>query len=440
MQNIDTLISSRWTIPVLPANTVLDNHALAIDKGKIVQILPSSQASNLYQAKQTIVLDRHALIPGLVNAHTHAAMTLFRGMADDMSLDHWLQQRIWPAESRWVSESFVADGCLLAFAEMLRSGTTCFADMYYFPDIVARTAKQAHIRACVGLIVLDFPTVWANDAAEYLHKGTALHDQLHHEALASTIFAPHAPYTVSDEPLRKIATLADELEIPIMCHIHETAQEIEDAVQQTGRRPLQRLDDLGLLSPALNAVHMTQLEKAEIARLAEAGAHVIHCPESNMKLASGFCPVAALLESGVNVALGTDGAASNNDLDMFGEMRSAALLAKNVANDASVVPGHTALAMATINGARALGLADDIGSLEAGKAADIVAVDLNEIKTQPVYDPVSQIVYAADSSQVSDVWVGGKRVLKQGELTTLNIDEIIHSANIWRDKIQARQD
>ena len=225
-----------------------------------------------------------------------------------------------------------------------------------------------------------------------------------------------------------------------MCHVHETAQEIKDALNNTGRRPLQRLDDLGLLSPALNAVHMTQLEATEIARLAEVGAHVIHCPESNMKLASGFCPVADLLQAGVNVALGTDGAASNNDLDMIGEMRSAALLAKNIAADASAVPGHTALAMATINGARALGLAEEIGSLEAGKAADIVAVNLNNIKTQPVYDPVSQIVYPADSSQVSDVWVGGKRVLKQGELTTLNIDEIIQSASRWRDKIHTQQE
>jgi 5-methylthioadenosine/S-adenosylhomocysteine deaminase len=362
-------------------------------------------------------------------------MSLFRGMADDMPLNDWLQNKVWPAEARWVNEQFVFDGTLLAAAEMLRSGTTCFADMYYYPDIAAKAAKQAGIRACIGLIVLDFPTVWAADADEYLRKGLALRDELAHETLISTIFAPHAPYTVSDEPLEKIRMFADELDLQIMCHVHETAQEVEAAVQNTGKRPLQRLNELGLVSPALNAVHMTQLTEEEIQLVADTGAHVIHCPESNLKLVSGYCPVHALLQAGVNVALGTDGAASNNDLDLIGEMRSAALLAKSVAADASAVPAYEVLKMATINAARALGLAENLGSLEAGKAADLVAIDLNALKTQPVYDPVSQIVYAADSTQVSDVWVAGKHVLHNGELTTLDTADLIQRAQQWRDKI-----
>lgn len=436
MQSINTLIKPRWLIPVVPANTTYTDYAIAIDNGRIIDILPASKADEQYQASQTVELNQHALIPGLVNTHTHTAMTLFRGMADDMSLQDWLQSRIWPAESQWVNQRFVLDGSLLAIAEMLRSGTTCFADMYFYPDIVAKAAKQAHIRASVGLIVLDFPTVWASDANDYISKGTALHDALTHDTLLTTLFAPHAPYTVSDEPLSKIATLANELDIPVMCHVHETEQEVIDAVDKDGIRPLERLNRLGLLSPALNAVHMTQLNDDEITQIAEHGAHVIHCPESNMKLASGYCPVQQLLAAGANVALGTDGAASNNDLDMIGEMRSAALMAKNVARDATALPAFTALEMATLNGAKALGLADDIGSLEAGKAADIVAIDLSAVKTQPVYDPISQIVYAADSSQVSDVWVGGKQVLNQSRLTTIDLDNVLDQARDWRDKIQ----
>ncbi|MBN1378416.1 MAG: TRZ/ATZ family hydrolase [Gammaproteobacteria bacterium] len=435
MENIDTLIKARWIIPVADGPHHINHQAVAVHNGRILEILPVDAATTHYQAKAVIELPNHALIPGLINAHTHAAMSLFRGMADDMPLNDWLQNKVWPAEARWVNEQFVHDGTALAAAEMIRSGTTCFADMYYYPDIAAKAAKQAGIRACVGLIVLDFPTIWAADANEYLSKGLSLRDELANDALISTIFAPHAPYTVSDEPLKKIRMYADELDLQIMCHVHETADEVAQAVNNHGKRPLQRLNELGLVSPALNAVHMTQLSDEEIQLVADSGAHVIHCPESNLKLASGYCPVHALLQAGANVALGTDGAASNNDLNMIGEMRSAALLAKSVANNAGAVPAYEVLKMATINAAKALGLADNLGSLQAGKAADIVAIDLNALKTQPVYDPVSQIVYSADSTQVSDVWIAGKRVLHNGVLTTLNTDDLIQRAQQWRDKI-----
>ncbi len=435
MQKIDTLIKARWIIPVVPENTVLDGHAIAVKDGSIVDILPAEQAAKRYSAQQTHELGDHALIPGLINAHTHSPMTLFRGMGDDMPLMQWLQEKIWPAEGKWVNASFVRDGAQFAIAEMILGGTTCFADMYFYPEQVAEAAQAAGIRACIGLIVLDFPSAWAQNAKEYIDKGMELHDALKHKPLLHTMFAPHAPYTVSDEPLQRIRILADELDIPVMCHVHETAFEVNDATAKTGQRPLARLHKLGLLSPSLLAVHMTQLNAEEIKLVAANGVHVIHCPESNMKLASGYCPVHALQQAGANVALGTDGAASNNDLDMFGEMRSAALLAKNVAADATALPAFQALKMATLNGALALGIARETGSLERGKSADIVAVNLRHINTSPVYDPVSQIVYAAGSHQVSDVWVGGRQLLRNRQLTSLDLTALLDNAESWRGKI-----
>ncbi len=436
MQPIDTLIHARWIIPVEPERSVLEHHALAVDKGRIVALLDSREATARYQPAETVNLHHHALIPGLVNAHTHAAMTLFRGMADDLVLAEWLQGHIWPAEATWVSPDFVRDGTLLSIAEMLRSGTTCFNDMYFFPDVTARAATETGIRACVGLILIDFPTAWAQSAQEYLEKGLALHDELRHSETVRTAFAPHAPYTVSDGPLEKVRTLADELDLPVHMHVHETAHEIEESLARYGMRPLERLDRLGLLNPHLLAVHMTQLHPEEMTTLAERGVHVLHCPESNLKLGSGFCEVARLLAAGVNVALGTDGAASNNDLDMLVEMRTAALLAKGVSRDPTAVPAHTALRMATLNGARALGLDDTIGSLVPGKAADMTALDLSHLSCQPVYDAASQVVYAASRDQVTDVWVAGRHLLKNGEPTTLDRHAVLRRTVEWGRKIQ----
>ncbi|MBN4079488.1 TRZ/ATZ family hydrolase, partial [Beggiatoa alba] len=370
LKAIDTLIHARWIIPIEPHDTVLEDHAIAVHEGRIVELLPSNEANDKYSAEAVHQLTDHALIPGLVNAHTHAAMSLFRGLADDLPLMDWLQHHIWPAESRWINAEFVADGSRLAIAEMLRGGTTCFNDMYFFPDETARVADHAGIRAVVGLIVIDIPTVWAANADEYLHKGIEVHDQFRHHPLITTAFAPHAPYTVSDEPLQRIVTFAEELDIPIHMHLHETAHEVQEAEANSGQRPLARLEQLELVSPRFMAVHMTQLADEEIEHFAISGAHVVHCPESNMKLASGFCPLQQLLDAGVNVALGTDGAASNNDLDMFSEMRSAALLGKVVARNASAISAAQALHIATLGGAKALGLDAQIGSLEIGKAAD----------------------------------------------------------------------
>ena len=437
MQPVDLLLHARWVVPVEPEGVVLEAHSVAVADGRIRSICPRAEAGARFAAEHEIELPDHALLPGLVNAHTHAAMTLLRGLADDLPLMEWLHDHVWPAEARWVGDEFVRDGTRHAVAEMLRGGTTCFADMYFFPDVVARVASAAGIRAVVGLIAIDFPTVWAGSADEYLDKGLAVHDEFRNDTLVRTAFAPHAPYTVSDGPLERIRVLADELDIPIHMHVHETAHEVAESVMRHGARPLARLDRLGLLTPALVAVHMTQLEDAEIERVAEAGVAAVHCPESNLKLASGFCPVHRLDRAGVRVALGTDGAASNNDLDMLGELRTAALLAKAVAGDAAALPAARALSLATLHGARAYGLDEEIGSLRPGKAADLVAVELGTVETEPLYHPLSQIVYALDRGRVSDVWVAGQQLLHERRLVRLDEQEIIADSRAWARRIAA---
>jgi 5-methylthioadenosine/S-adenosylhomocysteine deaminase len=434
---IDSLIHARWIVPVEPEGVVLDDHALAVNDGRILDILPSERARRELEPAEQIELPTHALIPGLVNAHTHAAMTLFRGLADDLPLMSWLNDHIWPAEGRWVSEEFVADGTRLALAEMLRGGTTCYNDMYFFPDVAARVSAAAGVRAVVGLILIDFPSAWADSPDGYIARGLEVHDQYRNHPLIHTAFAPHAPYSVSEGPLQRVRVLADELEIPVHIHVHETREEVEQSLEKWGKLPIDRLADLGLLNPGLVAVHMTQLTDREIATFSESGGHVVHCPESNLKLANGFCPVARLMRAGVGLALGTDGAASNNDLDMFGEMRSAALLAKAVAGDPQAVPAPAALRMATLNGAAALGLAAETGSLVRGKSADMAAVDLGRLESTPVYNPVSQLVYATGRDQVTDVWVAGRAVLRERRLTTLDEDGILARAAEWRERIAA---
>ena len=437
--NIDTLIHARWIVPVDADSNIFEHHAIAIKGGRILDILSSTDARQQYSADTEHTLADHALIPGLINAHTHASMSLLRGLADDMPLMTWLNEHIWPAEARWVNEEFVADGTRLAIAEMLRGGVTCFNDMYFFPDVTGHVASAAGMRAVVGLILIDFPSAWAGDAAEYLRRGLEVHDQFRNNSLVRTAFAPHAPYSVSDAPLERIRILSDELDIPVHMHVHETSDEVQQNLAQYGARPLQRLEALGLVSPSLMAVHMTHLEENEIEAFAGSSAHVVHCPESNLKLASGFCPVTRLMRAGVNVALGTDGAASNNDLNMFSEMRTAALLAKGWAGHASALAADEELRLATINGAKALGMEREIGSLEIGKEADICAVNLGAIESQPVYHPVSQLVYATGRDKVSDVWVAGRHLLRSGQLTTLDGQEIIARAEEWRSKI-ARYD
>lgn len=435
MSKIDTLICARWIVPAAGDVRLLADHAVAVHRGTIEDVLPIEAARDKYQATETIELSEHVLLPGLINTHTHAAMNLMRGIANDMPLMPWLTEHIWPIEGEFMSPEFVADGTDLAIAEMLRGGTTCFNDMYFFPDVVADRVEASGMRATVGMIVIDFPTVWAANASEYLEKGMALRDAWRGHDRISTVFAPHAPYTVSDEPLAKIRTYADEMDLRVHMHVHETAFEVEAAVEKHGERPLTRLKNMGLLTPNFLAVHMTQLTDEEIEICAAHGVHVLHSPESNLKLASGLCPVQRLLDNGVNVALGTDGAASNNDLDMIGEMRTAAFIGKIAANDASAVSADTVLAMATINGAKALGIDHLTGSITPGKSADLFAIDLSALETQPLFDPIAAVVYNASREQVTDTWVAGRRLLADRTLTTLDEADILARTARWQTKL-----
>lgn len=437
MQTIDALICPRWTLRVEPEVIAEEGLALAVDGGRIVAVVPVAEADRRYRPRIRHERPKHALLPGLVNAHTHAPMALFRGFADDLPLEVWLREHIWPAEARWVGPELVADGTRLAIAEMLAGGITCFSDMYFFADVAGAVTAELGMRAVLGMIVLDFPTGYAKDADEYLRKGLEIHDRFKAEPLVTTAFAPHAPYSVGDTTLRHVRRLADELDVPVHIHVHETAAEVAEALAATGQRPLARLASLGLVTPGLIGVHATALTADEIALLATAGANVVHCPRSNLKLASGLCPVAKLLDAGVNVALGTDGAASNNRLDLWAELELAALLAKQVAGNAAAVPAAQALRMATINGARALGLGSEIGSLVAGKAADVICVDLSGAEHHPLLDPVSQLVYAASRHDVTDVWVAGEQLVADRALLRLDVAEVCAAAERWGRQLRA---
>lgn len=434
---VDTVIEARWIIPVEPEKTVLTDHAIAIDDGIIKAILPSSQVRTQFTALKHVALNHHAIIPGLINLHTHAAMTLMRGLADDLPLMAWLRHHIWPAETRFVDAHFVLDGTTLACAEMLKGGVTCFNDMYFFPEITAKAVIESGMRAAIGLIVINLPSSYASDTDDYLAKGLALRDQYSQHPLLSFCFAPHSTYTLDDKALAKIMTYVNQLDLPVHIHLHETDDEIQNSLDSFGLRPIARLHQLGLLGPNLIAVHMIHLIKEEINLLKQQNCNIVHCPSSNLKLASGFAPIADLLAHEINVGIGTDGAASNNRLDMFEEMRLTALLAKAHSNRAEALPAHQALRMATLNGAIALGLDKITGSLSIGKAADITAVDFSGPALSPCFDPVSHLVYVAGREQVSHVWVNGKLLLDDGELVTLNEIELINRAIPWQRRLNS---
>lgn len=438
MPQADFVIAPSWVIPVIPSGVVLVDHAVAVHKGKICGVLPATSAREQWPDAPWQARPGCVLIPGLINAHTHAAMSLLRGYADDLPLSQWLTGHIWPAEQRFVNREFVRDGVDLAILEMIRGGTTCFQDMYMFPDEVGAVAAERGIRAVTSMIVIEMPTPWAETVDEYISRGLEVHDRYRDHPLVRTTFGPHAPYTVTDATLERLVTLANQLDVGIQMHVHETQQELSDSQQHHGKKPLSRLDQLGAVTPLLNAVHAIHLDADDRDLLAQRGASVIHCPESNMKLASGICPVSQLLDAGINVALGTDGPASNNDLDMFGEMRSAALLAKVTTNDAAALPAATALAMATINGARALGLEAQIGSLEPEKSADMVCVDLSAPSCQPVHSPLSQLVYSATRDQVTDVWVAGQLLYGANSYTTADAADIMARTQAWLERMQAQ--
>lgn len=423
---------------MVPAGAVLEQHTVVVADGRIRDLVPAGQARERFPGARRVELPGHVLIPGLVNLHTHASMTLLRGVADDRRLMDWLHNHIWPTELRLVSPEFVEDGTLIACAEMLRGGITCFNDMYFFPEAAAWAAVRSGMRAVVGMIVVEFGSPYATDAADYLSKGLAVRDKLKGEPLLSFCLAPHAPFSVSDASFLKVATYASELDVPVHVHLHETEDEIRESLSAHGMRPVRRLQGLGLLGPNLIAVHAVHLIEEEIALLGDHGCSVAHCPSSNLKLASGIAPVAQLAAGGVNVGLGTDGAASNNRLDILAEMRLAALLAKGASGDATALPASRILAMATINAARALGMDDRIGSLTPGKSADMTAVDLRAPELAPCFDPLSHLVYAAGREHVSHVWVGGELLVEQGRLLRIDPSELAAKANRWKERIRNR--
>ena len=431
----DTRINARWLIPVEPFGVVLEHQAVILQGSRILAIVPQAEADQSYRTRETLDLNQHVVLPGLINLHGHTAMSLFRGLADDLPLMTWLNDHIWPAEGKFVSEQFVADGTRLAMAEMLRTGTTTFSDMYFFPEVTAQAAHDTGMRAQICFPLMDMPTVWGSGPEEYLRKGADLIEQWQRDDYIMPAIGPHAPYTVSDGPLGAAVELAQQTGAAIQLHLHETAFEVAEAVKASGQRPLARMADLGVLRANTQCVHMTQIDESDLTHLKKTGAHVVHCPESNLKLASGFCPVQKLLDHDINVTIGTDGAASNNDLDLFGELKTAAMVAKAVADDAAALSAHKALEMATLSGARALGRDHDIGSLVAGKLADLIAVDLSDPYLQPVYDPASHLVYSNHGRAVSHSWIHGVPQLQDGRLTRIDVPDLVLRVNEWRKQI-----
>ena len=433
------LILPRWIAPVEPAKAVLSDHALVVRAGRIEALLPAAQALERYPQARRTALPRHLLIPGLVNLHTHSAMSLLRGAADDLPLGRWLTERIWPLEGALMSDAFVYDGTVLACIEMLRGGITTFNDMYFFPEATARAALATGLRARVGIIVIDFPSAYGSGPSDYLAKGLALRDALRHEPTVGFTLAPHAPYTVSDPALEDVARLAAELQLPIHMHVHETAQEVSEHLTRHGVRPLERLRHLGLLGPELIAVHAVHLSSGEIDLLAEHGVTIAHCPHSNLKLASGLAPIARCEAAGIPIGIGTDGAASNNRLDLLLEVRTASLLAKGASGDATALDAHAALAAVTLNGARALGMEQEIGSLVPGKWADLVAAEVVETESEDLFDPVSHLIYTSGREAVTDVWIAGQSVVSERQLSDPRILAAGQAARervgVWHNRV-----
>lgn len=434
MHHIDLLISARWILPIAPENKILEHYALAVDKDKIVDLLPLDEAKEHYYAEHYLEFNDHVIMPGLVNSHTHTPMNLFRGLADDLPLMDWLNNHIWPAEKALIKAESVKIGSQLAIAEMLRGGTTCFNDNYFFPDITAQAAIEAGMRVVAGNLIMSVPTDWAADEKGYFVRAEKILRDFTPHPLVSWTITPHAPYTVNDESFKKVREISEHYNLPVHLHLQETTFECEQSIKEFGVRPIARLQKLGLINEKLIAIHMVDVNQQEMEIIAKAGASVVHCPESNLKLASGFAPIAEYLKHGINVAIGTDGAASNNDLDMFGELRTAAMIAKAVSKNPTSMPAHEALKMATLNGAKAIGLGDKIGSLEKNKQADFIAVDLSSYLTQPIFSPVSHLTYAVNRLQVSDVWIAGKRLLKNGEFTQLDTKKIVAQAKLWAEQ------
>ena len=430
---VDLLLSASWVIPIEPFGTVLKDTSIAILDGKIVDILPTEEANQKYLPASKEDYPGHAILPGFVNAHTHAAMSLLKGFADDMALMPWLTEKIWPTEARLVTEKSVYDGTLLACREMIRGGITCFNDMYFYPASAAKAVIDSGMRAMIGLIVFDTPSIHTTGADDCLAQAEDMLSRFPAHERISFCLAPHAPYTVSDDSFLKIAALNKKYHRRVTLHLHETMGEIENSLKQHGVRPIDRIDQLGLLDNNLIAVHSTHLNEADIEKMSKANSSVVHCPASNLKLASGIAPITDLLKKDISVALGTDGSASNNRLDILEEMRLASLLAKTQSLDPTSVSAYQALSLATLGGATALGLSDTIGSIIKGKQADLCAVNLSLPEYQPCYNPVSHLVYVCGREAVTGVWISGENQLSVGNLQQALYKTLDNSVAMWQN-------
>jgi 5-methylthioadenosine/S-adenosylhomocysteine deaminase len=435
MKDCDLLISAPWTLPVAPENTLLEDHCLAVTAGEIVGLAPRQKLLAEYRPAELIELDRHILLPGLVNAHGHGAMSLLRGAGEDQPLKTWLNETIWPMEAQLVNADFVRLGTELAIAEMLLSGTTTFSDMYFFPEVAAEVSANLGIRAQIAFPIIEFANVWSENVTDALHLGLAVNDTYRHHPLINVALGPHAAYSLSAQEMEKVGMYANELEIGVQIHLHETADEVQQALSDHGQSWIARLHEIGMLGPHLQAVHMTQVTPDELGLIAATHTNVVHCPTSNLKLASGYCATTELQVAGVCVALGTDGAASNNRLDMFDEARLAALLAKHQRGDAAAGDAPTVLQMATLDGARALGIDDITGSLEVGKRADFITVDVTSLGMLPMYNPYACLIHGNAGNAVDNVFVDGRALVRDSALTLISQAELAQRVQSWHGGI-----
>jgi 5-methylthioadenosine/S-adenosylhomocysteine deaminase len=435
--NSTFIVRAQYLITMNKKEQIIENGAVVVKNGRIADIGEFGEILKKYKEQIPIYGNSHsALMPGFINTHTHAAMVLFRGIADDLPLKQWLTEHIWPREAKFLSEEFVYDGTLLACLEMLKSGTTTFSDMYFFTESIAKAAKDAGIKAVVGQGVLDFPTPSGSGAKDYLAKAEDFIKNFKSDDYIIPAVAPHAIYTCSRETLLSCKELALKYNVPMHIHLSETFQEVEESINRHGLRPVKYLDSIGFLEGKIIAAHCVWLNQEEIEIMAKHNVGVSHCIESNLKLSSGIAPVAKMIRKGVKVSMGTDGAASNNNLDLLEEISIAAKVQKGITADPTVLDVKTCMKMLTIWAAEGLGLENEIGSIEIGKKADMILMNLRKPHLQPIYDIYSAIIYSAKASDIEDVFVNGVPVILNGRAQFVDEDEIIDKALWWSEKIK----
>lgn len=435
MQSVDFILCGDYILTMNDYMDVITDGAIAVDGDRIVDLDKKTEILRKYTSKRTVEGRNRVLLPGLINTHTHAAMVYFRGLADDLPLKEWLEGHIWPAENHWLGPEFISDATELACLEMLKAGITTYNDMYFFGSSAALSAKKIGMRAVLGAGILDFPSASAKNAEEYLLNAENFSKEWKGDELIIPSIAPHAVYTCSSETFKKAKRLAERLGLYLHIHLSETEWEVKDSLSRFGKRPVEYLYDIGFLDSNVLAAHCVWLSDNEINIISEMKVGVSHCIESNLKLASGIAPVVKLINSNVKVSFGTDSAASNNDLNILGEMSTASKVHKAINNDPTVLDSKTVVKMATRWAAEVLGISDKIGTIEKGKIADVISINLKSPHLVPLYDIYSHIVYAAQPSDIEMVMVNGKMVVNNGRLLTADEDEILSKALRWGERI-----